>query len=210
MHYPPLKIKKMQPKKDWFIDKAYVYDTDKHRTQNVDNIAQGILRELTFSKNMRIMDFGSGTGLLLSKIAPFVGKITAVDISKSMNEVLRIKEMDCEIQILEMDLTKEKLDQQFDSIITSMTLHHIYNIDELFKTFHSLLHDNGRIAIADLDTEDGSFHTDDTGVHHHGFDRVEFMRIAESAGFRNLNIQSVSTVVKPHGKYSVFLLTGEK
>ncbi|MDY8134276.1 class I SAM-dependent methyltransferase [Aquimarina sp. 2201CG5-10] len=85
--------------------------------------------------------------------------------------------MDCEIQILEMDLTTEKLNEKFDSIISSMTLHHINNVDELFKTFYTLLNDKGTIAIADLDTEDGSFHTTDTGVFHHGFDRKEFKKL---------------------------------
>lgn len=200
----------MNPKKDWFIDKAHVYDTDNHRTQNVDNIAQGILEEITFSKNMKIMDFGSGTGLLLAKIAPFVAEITAVDISKSMNTILRDKKIDCKIELLEMDLTKERLNRKFDAIITSMTLHHIENIEAILKTFYTLLNDNGAIAIADLNTEDGSFHTGDTGVFHHGFDSEEFMSIAAGVGFRNLKIKSVSTVIKPHGKYPVFLLTGEK
>lgn len=200
----------MHLKKDWFVDKANDYDTEKHRTQNVDNIAQGILKELSFSKKMKIMDFGSGTGLLLSKIAPYVGKITAVDISTSMNNVLKAKEIDCEIQILEMDLTTEKLDKKFDSIISSMTLHHVDDVQGLFKKFYALLNDKSTIAIADLDKEDGSFHTTDTGVFHYGFDRKEFMSFAQKAGFRNLKIQPISTVEKPTGNYSVFLLTGEK
>ena len=197
-------------KKDWFVDKANDYDATKNRTKNVKNIAQGILKEISFSKGMKIMDFGSGTGLLLSKIAPFVGKITAVDISASMNNVLKAKEVDCEIQILEIDLTKEKLDEKFDSIISSMTLHHVDDVKGLFKHFYTLLNKKGTIAIADLDKENGSFHTSDTGVFHCGFDREEFKNLAKNAGFRNLKIQSISTVQKPTGNYPVFLLTGEK
>lgn len=200
----------MKKNKDWFVDKANEYDTNKHRTQNVTNIAQGILKEITFSKEMRIMDFGSGTGLLLSEIAPYVGKITAVDISTSMNSVLKAKKVACEIQIIEMDLTKTKLDKKFDSIISSMTLHHIEDVKGLFKKFYQLLNDNGSLAIADLDKEDGSFHTTDTGVYHYGFDREKFKGLAENAGFRNLKIQSISTAKKESGNYSVFLLTGEK
>ena len=52
-------------RKDYFAEKAEDYDGLKARTQNVDNIAQSILEELSFSKEMHIMDFGSGTGLLL-------------------------------------------------------------------------------------------------------------------------------------------------
>jgi len=200
----------MNLKKDFFAEKANDYDTKKNRTQNVINIAQGILKEISFSKKMKIMDFGSGTGLLLSKIAPYVGKITAIDISESMNNALKAKKIACEIEILEMDLTTEKLNEKFDSIISSMTLHHINNVDELFKKFYTLLNNKGTIAIADLDIEDGSFHTTDTGVFHHGFDREKFKGFAKNAGFRNINIQSTSIVEKPTGSYPVFLLTAEK
>lgn len=200
----------MHKKRDWFIDKANDYDIENHRTQNVNNIAQGILKEISFSKKMKIIDFGSGTGLLISKIAPYVGKITAVDISTSMNNVLKTKEFDCEIQIIEKDLTTENLDEKFDSIISSMTLHHIDDVEGLFKRFYNLLNDKGTIAIADLDKEDGSFHTSDTGVFHHGFEREELIVFAKNVGFRNLKIQSISTIEKPTGNYSVFLLTGEK
>lgn len=198
--------------KDYFAKKAEGFDGQKSITQNVDNIAQTILKSLSFSKEMHIMDFGSGTGLLLSQIAPYVGEITAVDISESMIGVLQSKmdTIDCKLQIKQLDLTKETLDTKFDAIISSMTMHHIENVQEIFNKFYSLLKDNGIIAIADLDKEDGSFHVEDTGVFHNGFDRNEFLRSAKTAGFRDLKIQTASTINKPTGNYPVFLLTGKK
>jgi len=198
--------------KDFFAEKAADYDTHKSRTQNVANIGRGMVKEVPFTKAMSVMDFGSGTGLLTSQIAPHVGKITAVDVSSSMNEVLRSKidAIDCELEIKELDLTKETLDTTFDAIVSSMTIHHIENPSELFKKFYSLLKDNGIIAIADIDKEDGSFHTEDTGVFHLGFDRNEISALAENAGFRDLEIQTVSVMEKPTGSYPVFLLTGRK
>jgi cyclopropane fatty-acyl-phospholipid synthase-like methyltransferase len=199
-------------RKDFFAAKAAGYDGQKSRTQNVDNIGQSMLKNLSFSKEMHIMDFGSGTGLLSSQIAPHVGEITAVDISPSMNAVLhsKIDAMDCRFQIVELDLTKGTLETKFDAIISSMTMHHIEHVEEIFKKFYSLLDDNGTLAIADIDKEDGSFHTEDTGVFHYGFDRNEFLRIAENAGFRELKIQTASVMEKPTGSYPVFLLTGKK
>lgn len=198
--------------KDFFKEKAQEYDKESSRTQNVDHIAQAILKDVTFLKEMHIMDFGSGTGLLLSNIAPHVGKITAVDISSSMNEVLRSKmnTINCKLEIAEIDITKETLDRKFDVIISSMAVHHIENLTDLFKIFYTLLHENGTIAIADLDKEDGSFHTTNTGVFHNGFDREEFLAIAKSVGFKDLKTQNASKVEKPTGSYSVFLLTGKK
>ena len=198
--------------KDYFSEKAEGFDAESSITQNVESIGTHILQQLSFTKDMHIMDFGSGTGLLLCQIAPFVGKITAVDISASMNDILKTKlaAIDCTVELLEMDLTKETLDTKFDGIISSMTIHHIENVQEIFKKFYSLLKVNGSIAIADLDKEDGSFHTEDTGVFHNGFDRNEFLNFAKNAGFKNLKIQTASTVIKPTGNYPVFLLTGQK
>jgi len=198
--------------KDFFAGKAKDYDNEKSRTQNVSTIAQTILKEVSFSKEMSIMDFGSGTGLLLSEIAPYVGEITAVDISLAMTEVLQSKkeQIKCPVQIVQMDLTKETLDRKFDAIISSMTIHHIEDTLALFKKFHSLLEDEGTIAIADLDTEDGSFHTEDTGVFHCGFDRDDFAQMVKNAGFKDIKIQNASTITKPANHYSVFLITAKK
>jgi 2-polyprenyl-3-methyl-5-hydroxy-6-metoxy-1,4-benzoquinol methylase len=201
----------MEPK-DFFAQKAKDYDNEKSRTQNVSTIAQTMLKEVPFSKEMSIMDFGSGTGLLLSEIAPYVGEITAVDISSSMIEILKSKkeEIQCPLQIVQMDLTKDTLDKKFDAIISSMTIHHIKDTLALFKKFHSLLKDNATIAIADLDTEDGSFHTEDTGVFHCGFDRDAFVQMVKNAGFKDIKIQDASTIAKPTAYYSVFLVTAKK
>jgi len=197
---------------DFFKGKAKDYDKEVARGKNVSNIAQLILKEIDYTRDMSIMDFGSGTGLLLSEIAPYVGKITAVDISKSMNEVLESKKnsIKCEVNILEIDLTKEDIEGPFDGIISSMTIHHVKDITKLFEKFYQMLPANGSIALSDLDTEDGSFHKVNTGVYHLGFDRNEFLNIAKNIGFRNLKIQTVGLVEKPYGKYPVFLLTGIK
>lgn len=198
--------------KDYFELKAESYDKNAKRVSNVDNIANSILSSIPFNKNMHIMDFGSGTGLLLERVAPFVKKITAVDVSEAMCKQLndKIKNLDCEVEILQLDLTKTKLDIKFDGIISSMTLHHIEDTQAMFNDFYKMLNDNGVIAISDLDIEDESFHTDDTGVFHFGFDRKTFQDKAIAAGFKNVKIITASIDEKPHGKYPVFLLTGNK
>ena len=53
----------MKPK-DFFAAKAKDYDNEKSRTQNVSTIAQTILQEISFSKEMNVMDLGFGTGIL--------------------------------------------------------------------------------------------------------------------------------------------------
>jgi cyclopropane fatty-acyl-phospholipid synthase-like methyltransferase len=197
---------------DHFAQKATTYDQGKDRVDNVAQIANAMLSEIHFSKSMHIMDFGSGTGLLLERIAPQVGRITAVDVSTAMNAQLRQKlsGLACDVEIIEMDLEKSRLDKKFDGIISSMTMHHIKNIRTMFERFHAMLNEGGFIAIADLESEDGTFHSEDTGVHHLGFGKADIAALAAAAGFKNVVTATVSIVHKPQGDYPVFLLTGQK
>lgn len=198
--------------KDFFEHKAHTYESDKNRVDNVSNIANTILEKVNFKPAMHIMDFGSGTGLLLEKIAPYVEKITAVDISQSMNQQLDSKRdsLACELDILELDLAQSELTSTFDGIISSMTLHHVQDIDAMFSKLLTNLNEGGFLAIADLDTEDGSFHTEDTGVFHSGFDREMLELRVRDAGFIDVETHNASVVLKPHGQYDVFLLTATK
>lgn len=194
--------------KDYYEGKAEAYE-DSERAADRHQIADAIMRKVELHADMSLMDFGSGTGMLLERIAPKVAKITAVDVSSAMNQQLRKKQtsIDCELEVLEMDLGTESLDQTFDGIISSMTMHHIEDVPAMFRTFYSLVKPGGFIAIADLETEDGSFHTEDTGVFHLGFSKEALLEFAKAAGFKNTEISLASTINKPHGDYPVLLLT---
>lgn len=203
----------MPTQKDYFAEKSKVYEKEPARVDNVTNIADAILNKLSYDKTTtHLMDFGSGTGLLTTKIAPHVKKITTVDISPSMNEQLRAKQdtLACELAMLELDLVEHELYETFDGIISSMTIHHVEDVQALFHKFHRLLNSGGTIALADLDKEDGTFHTEDMGVFHFGFDQEEFAALAQKAGFDDVTIEIVSIAKKPYGEYPIFLLTGRK
>lgn len=201
---------------DYFKDKSKTYHSSSRRVKNVTAIAAAINKRIKLNDTMRILDFGSGTGLLLERIAPFVGHVTAVDTSPSMNAELaaRLGEIACPIDILAIDLTNEAqtqyLDGQFDGIISSMTLHHIQDIPHLLQRFMQLLKPQGFIALADLDQEDGSFHKDNTGVHHFGFTHDTLGLQAKAAGFTDIRIATEHQITKPERSYGVWLLTAHK
>jgi hypothetical protein len=67
--------------------------------------------------------------------------------------------------------------------------------------------------LADLDSEDGSFHPDLTVVFHNGFDRGEICRWLEEAGFGNVSAHDACSMKRAtaNGKvrdYPLFLATG--
>ena len=71
-------------------------------------------------------------------------------------------------------------DERFDLVVASLVLHHVHDIPRVLAGFRDLLDPGGHVAIADLDTEDGSFHAQ---VHdfdgHPGFDRDQIVRWLE-------------------------------
>ena len=198
--------------KDLFEHKSKSWDMNSKRVRNARNIAELIVKNINLKSDMEIMDFGAGTGLLSFFVAQKVAKIIAVDNSPSMLKEFKNKapEFVCQTEIMKKDLSKEVIERKFDGIISSMTIHHLENIADLFNKFYNMLEDGGFIAIADLDSEDGSFHSDNTGVFHYGFDRAKLESLAKKAGFTNIKFETASKIEKPHQTFTVFLMTGEK
>ncbi len=202
----------MTEKKDLFENKSKNWDMSSLRVQNAKEIADVILKNIKLASNAKVMDFGAGTGLLSYFIAPAVGEIVAVDNSPSMLDEFRAKqdEFACDTDVLLLDLTTHDIDTKFDAIISSMTIHHVQDIKLILAKFYSMLSSGGYIGIADLDSEDGSFHDDNEGVFHFGFDRDELAKIATEIGFKDIKFETANEIKKPNATYSVFCMTARK
>lgn len=191
---------------DNFKDRAK--DWDKRSNTNTKTIGGAILERFALHSEMELLDFGAGTGLLGFEIAQHVKKVYGVDTSLSMLEELRAKNTpELSIEPLHQDIIKTPLQRSFDGLISSMTLHHIEDLPLFFSTIYSNIEEDGFIAIADLELEDGSFHSNNMGVFHYGFDAEELRSIASRSGFKDIEISQVNTIKKPHKEYGVFLLT---
>lgn len=193
---------------DHFAHKSKSWDMSSKRVQNAKSIAELIIDSIALSSTMKVMDFGAGTGLLSYFIAPHVDTIVAVDNSPSMLEKFKEKSVEfaCKTEVLELDLSQQEINQKFDGIVSSMTIHHLKDTKALFEKLYSMLNEDGFIAIADLDSEDGTFHSDNTGVFHFGFERKELEIIAKEVGFKNIRFELASTIKKPHHEFTVFLM----
>ena len=202
----------METKVDHFANKSKSWDMNSTRVQNAKGIAQLIVNNIKIDKSMELMDFGAGTGLLSYFIAPYIKKIVAVDNSPSMLLEFENKcdEFSCHTEIIERDLSSDTLERKFDGIISSMTIHHLEDIPALFSKLYTMLDEGGFIAIADLDSEDGSFHSDNTGVFHYGFDRQLLTRYAKEVGFSDITFSLANEISKPHATFTVFLMTAIK
>jgi len=119
---------------DHFQEKAKKWDQGSVRVNGAKIIADAIKTKVSLDKNMKLMDFGVGTGLLGFELAKDVGHILGVDTSEAMLEKLQEKNTpELSIEALNIDITQTPLDQTFDGIISSMTLHHVENLSGFFS-----------------------------------------------------------------------------
>jgi len=194
---------------DFFEEKANDWDMRDHVKALSDAVGSAILSKIHFTDIMTVMDFGAGTGLISSHIVSKVNKITAVDVSKAMlDQLVRKPELQDKVETLCRDITIEPLNLQFDVIVSAMAMHHVKDTDNLTKVLGSHLKANGQIALADLDSEDGNFHPENTeGVYHDGFERQELKNLFEKNGFKDIEFVTAHIIDKAGKPYPIFLLT---
>jgi len=191
-----------------FDNRAQNWDKGNTQVTGAKIIANAIREKIDLSPTMEVIDFGTGTGLLGFDIATSVKQVHGIDTSAKMLEKLEEKNSD-ELKIIpyKQDIIKEPLTQKFDGLVSSMTLHHIENLKAFFTTISHILKDDGFIAIADLESEDGTFHSDNAGVFHFGFDKERLSQVVKECGFKNITFENINTINKPHRDFGVFLLT---
>lgn len=201
-----------------FDSAAADWDKKDQRVQLAAAIAAGIAT-LPLHPAMEALEYGCGTGLVGLTLAPQLKSLTAADSSPGMLATLTDKIAAAgyaNVYPLLLDLHGENCPRQFDLIFSAMTLHHLAEVGPIIEKLVTGIKTGGYIALADLDSEDGSFHGDNTeGVMHHGFDRDELGDILRRLGCRIIQAQTVHTVVKPNAagveqSYPVFLLTAKK
>jgi predicted TPR repeat methyltransferase len=194
-----------------FDKRAEGWDSGDIRVNGAKTIADAINAKITLKDHMDIMDFGVGTGLLGFEIATRVKKVYGVDTSTQMLAKLQEKNTsELNIEPINRDIVKEPLTQTFDGLVSSMTLHHVEDLKAFFDVIYTNINDNGFIAIADLESEDGTFHSDNTGVFHFGFDEKELCSIVKKSGFKDVKFKNINTINKQHRDFGVFLLTATK
>ena len=197
---------------DYFAEKASEYDARPIPQQISEGVYGALSKAVNLTPDLTVMDFGAGTGLVATKIAPHVKSLLAVDISQAMLEQLAQKEaLQGKVEIFCQNILEEPLDRQVDLVVSAMAMHHVDDTRALLQTLYNHLVPGGSVALADLDREKGDFHPHDVqGVFHHGFDRENLGKLMAEVGFADPRFVTTCELTKEERNYPVFLVTATK
>ena len=198
-----------------FDERAKDWDSDPKKVERARAVADEIRKTIPLSREMNALEYGCGTGLLSFALQEDLGHITLVDTSQGMLDVLAEKISAAgavNMHPVRLDLSVDTLPpQKYHITYSLMTMHHVHDTKDILNKFRILLEQGGYLLIADLDKEDGSFHTDSTTDVHKGFARNELQKLVEAAGFEDVKFTTAYTITKKveneEKSFPVFLMS---
>jgi tRNA (cmo5U34)-methyltransferase len=201
-----------------FDQKAKTWDSNPAHWERSEAIAQKIINKIDLRPDLTALEYGAGTAILSFLLKDFLKEITLMDNSVEMVKVMEEKINNEQVAHLEplffnLETTEYRV-KSFDLIFTQMVLHHVVDVKTIITKFYQLLNDGGNIAIADLYTEDGTFHGNGfTG--HLGFDVTNLSQILSNAGFKNISheqcyVMKKQTENEEEKEFPIFIITAAK
>ena len=164
--------------------------------------ADEIRKVVKLNENSVIFDFGAGTGLIGLNFISEVKHVIFEDISSVMLDYLQYK---CDTQgiknytIFKGIMEDYKNEEKVNLITACMVLHHVEDLQSLFKKFLEILKPGGYLCITDLMKDAPMFHI---GSHNHkhkmphiGFEPEKLCEEIKKAGFISTDIRKVSSII---------------
>jgi ubiquinone/menaquinone biosynthesis C-methylase UbiE len=197
-----------------FDERAAEWDTPARR-QRAQAVARAIRASGVLVPTARTIDLGAGTGLLGIELASAVLEVVLADPSDGMLEVARQKVAALglsNVRPIRFDLLADPPpDEPLDIAVSLLMLHHLPDTGAALGAIYRLLVPGGWLALADLDTEDGSFHDPDAeGIYHHGFERTALADLARGEGFTDVTVGTATEIEEEGRRYPVFLLRARR
>ena len=199
-----------------FDEAAKTWDTKPSSLAMAKACVENINKIIKLKDDSKILDYGCGTGLVAFSLSNETNEVIGMDNSSGMVEQFnkKAKELDfSNIKAIQHNIDNEDLTQnEFDLIITSMSLHHIKNANIFIEKAYEALKNDGLLCINDLDKEDGTFHKkhNNEGVYHFGFDKNELENSLKNLGFKIIDYKIVHTDIREDREFPIFNLIAQK
>jgi len=199
--------------------KAYEWDQNPARVKIAEIAMEKLSSIVPLKPNMQVLDYGSGTGLMMLGLAPEVGHVTGLDSSQGMLDVLKSKIKNTDLNNVHAEQHNIETDPlpeaAFDLAVTNMTMHHISDTKMFLGKLFKALKPGGHVCITDLESEDGSFHREhDPSIKHFGFDKSDVKKWLLEVGFEIKLVETYHKVARENSEgiryYPLFMAIARK
>ena len=170
---------------EWDRQRETVQGPPGHLDAVVDHLGTADLGTLDLRDSGTVVDLGTGTGVLLSRLSSRARTVIGIDAS---TEMLQIAQRNVESQGLgNVELRLGALehlpvpDHQADVMVANMVLHHVANPADVLGEVHRGLRPGGIFLLADLATHSEESYRENLGALWLGFERQELEAWLEEA-----------------------------
>ena len=177
---------------DNFAHRAADWDQPS-KVEMTKKFVNALLKNIEIKSHWKALEVGAGTGLVGLQIADKVDKVVFEDTSEAMLEVLKQKPKNEEkVEIVHGEVF-EYVNQDIDFVFSCMAFHHIPDIEKSLKHLFQITNPEAIVAVGDIRTEDGSFHSFEP-IPHKGFDTEVLAAQFEAAGFKVLSTETYNVL----------------
>jgi len=135
-------------------------------TPDIENQRNAFIKAFNPQQNQKILDVGSGPGLLANDISQFIGRsglIYGIDISKPLLDIANSNYQDrTDLKFMLGDATKIPFKaDDFDTVVSTQVLEYVPDVDAALLEFKRVLKPGGKVALLDTDWDSIVWHSSD-------------------------------------------------
>lgn len=144
---------------------GYTEDDVLKRVENLGEVLDSIISPLTLKPGVRILDLGSGPGIISLRMTQFLGdnpeaKIYGLEISENAikigNRIIRQKNLTDSIHLIKGDAEYLPFqDRSFEAVVSNATLNLLLDKEKGFYEMTRVVKEGGEIIIADCVAKEG-------------------------------------------------------
>ncbi len=192
---------------------AATWDEKPERARLNEAILEALDAEHLLRAGQRLLEVGCGTAALSLRLAERAAEVVAADASEGMlaeasRKARAVGRMN--LRLTRLDIARDPLPAgPFDGVLCVMTLHHVEDAEGALRRMSGVVAERGFLAVADLVSEDGSFHGE-RSVPHHGFAPERLVEKLKAMGWPSAEWRGVHALRRGEREYPVFLLIARR